>query len=358
MSRLILCAVFLIIAHHLRHQISNIAAWIFIALFGLILIDSSWIAFLNSFYEEQIAIVFLPLLGFLLLKFCANQSTKTGFCIILCAAFIGAAKTAYFYLPALSFLFLIPFFSSKKRLIKLALIAILLQGVSLLPVYLGKYEKINSYHALYFGALKVLPNTEASFIQSIGGKPVFHECIGVSAFSSLGQKCMETSNASYADVVKLIGNHPSVGFRMIVKLFEEGRATRLEHLGKGIKNAPNFSESTVFNLWPKFFAKGLNYFIFLALLSASFLLVAKKSLLSNKEKSVLLVGVFFATFGFSQYIVSLGDGYYEITKHLAAGNYALALSLPFIFAAIISVAHRLFFRSATPNKQRPLHDDE
>ncbi len=343
LSRLILCAVFLVVAHYLRNKISNLTAWIFILLFGFILIDSSWIAFLNSFYEEQIAIVFLPLLSFLLLKFRANQSTKTSFGLLLCATFIGSAKTAYFYLPTLSLLFLIPFISSKKKLTKLILITILLQTVSLLPVYFGKYEKINSYHALYFGALKVLPNTEASSIKSIGEKPVFHECIGVSAFSPLGQKCMEKSNASYADVVKLIGNHPSVGFAMILKLFEDGRAIRLEYLGKGIKNAPNFSESSIFNLWPKFFEKGLNYFILLALLAASFLLVEKKSLLSDKEKSVLLIGVFFAAFGFSQYIVSLGDGYYEITKHMVAGNYALALSLPFIFSAIISAVHRFLF---------------
>lgn len=340
LSRSILCAAFLVIAHHLRHQVSNLTAWIFVTLFGFILIDSSWIAFLNSFYEEQIAIVFFPLLGFLLLKFRENQSIKTGFWFLLCATFIGSAKTAYFYLPTLSLLFLIPFFSSKKELIKLTLITILLQGISLLPVYFGKHEKINSYHALYFGALKVLPNTEASSIQSIGGKPVFHECIGVSAFSPTGQKCMETSNASYTDIVKLIGNHPGIGFRMIFKLFEDGRETRLEYLGKVIKNTPNFSESAVFNLWPKFFSKGLNYFIFTALFASGFLLVAKKSLLSDKEKSILSVGIFFAAFGFSQYIVSLGDGYYEITKHLAAGNYALALSLPFIFSAIISAAHR------------------
>jgi hypothetical protein len=87
-------------------------------------------------------------------------------------------------------------------------------------------------------------------------------------------------------------------------------------------------------------------------MAESFLLAAKKYLLSDKEKSVLLIGVFFATFGFSQYIVSLGDGYFEITKHLAAGNYALALSLPFIFAAIILMGHRLFFRMVTPNKQK------
>lgn len=343
LSRLILCAIFLVIAHYLRHRISNLTAWIYVILFGFILIDSSWIAFLNSFYEEQIAIVFLPVLGFLLLKFHANRSAKTGFWLLLCATFIGSAKTAYFYLPTLSLFFLIPFFSSKKEIIKLILITILLQAVSLLPVYFGKYEKINSYHALYFGALTVLPNNEASSIQSIGGKPIFHECIGVSVTSPLGVRCMETSNASYTDVVKLIGKHPDVGFRMIFKLFEDGRLTRLEYLGKGIKNSPNFSESTVFNLWPKFFAKGLNYFVLLALLAFGFLLVAQKSLVSDKEKSALFVGVFFAAFGFSQYIVSLGDGYYEITKHLAAGNYALALSLPFIFAAIISAAHRLLF---------------
>lgn len=115
LSLLILCAVFLLIAHYLRHQISNLTAWIFVAFFGLIFIDSSWIAFLNSFYEEQIAIVFLPLLVFLLLKFRANQSTKTGFWFPLCATFIGSAKTAYFYLPTLSFLFLIHFFHQKMN---------------------------------------------------------------------------------------------------------------------------------------------------------------------------------------------------------------------------------------------------
>lgn len=345
LSRLILYTAFIIIAHHLGHQISNIAKWIFTTLFGLIIIDSSWIAFLNSLYEEQIAIIFLPILGFLILKITQSKSTKTGFWILLCATFIGTAKTAYFYLPTLSFLFLTPFFSSKKSLIRLILIAILLQSTSLLPVYFGKHGKTNSYHAVYFGALKALPSTESSSIKSIGGKPVLHDCIGVSAFSPIGRECMEAANASYTDIVKLIANHPSIGFTMISKLLEEGRSTRLEYLGKGIKNSPNFSENSVFNIWPKLFSKGLNYFALLILPLASLLLASRKSFLNKNEKQVLFVGIFFATFGFSQYIASLGDGYYEITKHLAAGNYALALSLAFIIASIISRTHRLCFEA-------------
>lgn len=350
LSRLILCSTFLAFAHHLRHQISKLTAWAFILIFGLILIDSNWIAFLNSFYEEQVAIVFLPILGFFLLKFRENQNTRTGFWFLLFAAFIGSAKTAYFYFPTLSLLFLIPFFHQKK-LNKLILIAILLQAVSLLPVYLGKHEKINSYHALYFGALKVLSDTEVSSIKSIGEKPVFHECIGAPAYNAFGHECLEKSNASYTDVVKLVGSHPSIGFKMIFKLFEDGRAIHIEHLGKEIKNAPNFSGGYIFNVWPKFFKMGLNYFIFIALLAASSLLIKKRSLLSDKEKSVLLIGVFFATLGFSQYIASLGDGYYEITKHMTIGNYALALSLPFIFAAIISAAQRLLFSDTEASHQ-------
>ena len=346
LSRLILYTSFLLIAHHIRCKTSRITAWVFATLFGSIFIDSSWIAFLNSLYEEQIAIIFLPILGFLLLKFLANQSTKTSLTILLCATFIGTAKTAYFYLPTLSLLFLIPFLSSKKIFIKLTLIAIILQGISLLPIYFGKYGKINSYHALYFGALKVLSNAESLSIQSIGEKPVFHECIGVPATNQAGHECVAASNASYADVSKLIFNRPSIGFRMILKAFEEGKITHLEYLSKGIRNTPNFSESTAFNIWPKLFSKGLNHFILLALPLASLLLI-KKSPFNNNEKSILLVGIFFATFGFSQYITSLGDGYYEITKHLTTGNYALSLSLPFIIASIISAAYRYFFEAKT-----------
>jgi hypothetical protein len=85
-------------------------------------------------------------------------------------------------------------------------------------------------------------------------------------------------------------------------------------------------------------------------------MVAQKSLFSDKEKSVLFVGVFFAALVLSQYILSLDDRYYEITKHLTAGNYAVALSLPFTFVAIISAAHR-FLRSTLLNKKRYPHDD-
>lgn len=353
LSRLILCVVFISAAYHFRRRFSSLPAWIFVALFGVVFVDSAWTAFLNSFYEEQIAIIFLPVFGFLLLRFHENKSARTGFWLLSCATLVGAAKTAYFYLPALSLLFLLSFLSSRKEVVKLTLVAVFFQIVALSPVYFGRYGEINSYHALYFGALKTLSEDDAASIRSVRGNPVARECIGVSAFDPGGKECMKTLRVSYVDVAALIGSHPSVGAKMLFEAFNEGRVLDLVHLGKKIKNSPNFSDLPVFNFWPKIFKHGLNFFVLLVLCFSGILLIRRNGFVNEKERSALIVGVFLAVFGFTQYLVSLGDGFYEMAKHLIVGNYALALSLPFTFAALASVIHRSFSSKAVLKSEGP-----
>lgn len=346
LSRLILFSTYLALTQHIRNHQPKASAWAFMITAGLILTDSSWIAFLNSFYEEQIAIIFLPILGYLFLKFRTIQDIKTGLLLLACATFIGSSKTAYFYLPTLCLLCLAPLISSQKKLVALIFFTALMQTISLLPVHFGKYERINSYHVLYYGALHALTQEDALSIASIGEKPIIHECIGVSAFNQEGAKCMEAANASYMDVIKLICSHPEAGLRMLIKLFQEAHSTEINEIGKHMKNTPGYSGSIIFNIWPKLFALGLNYLVLLILLMCLAGGLVKKSLINHRERTVLLTGLFFAVFGFSQYIASLGDGFWEITKHLAAGNYSLALSLPFIFAAFASVASRQLEKAA------------
>ena len=346
LSRLIIFLTFASLAHSIRRQLSTFPAWLFVITSGILFIDTNWIAFLNSFYEEQIAIIFLPVLGLLLLKFYKNHTIKIGVVVLLCATIIGSSKTAYFYLPLLVSIFMLPFFAAKKEIIKLLFVALACQAISSTPVYFGKYEKANSYHAVYFGALKVLTKNEAASIQSIGAKPVLHECIGVPVFGSLGRKCMETADASYGDVLRLIVSRPSIATRMIFNVFNEGEKISLNYLGRSIKNAPNFSDEPIFNLWPKVFAKGFNFITLLLLVASVVFLMAKTTIFNKEEKAILLIGIFFSIFGFSQYIISLGDGFYEIKKHLAAGNYALALSLPFTSAVFIAIIIRLIKPSA------------
>lgn len=338
-SRCILYGTFFLSAIYIRKEASKIAGWIFIVFTGFILIDSNWIAFLNSFYEEQIAILFLPILGILLLRLYLNDDAidvKEICSILLFSVFIASAKTAYFYLPTLLGLFLLPIIH-KKKLITSCLIILLSQSIAFIPVYLGKHENINSYHALYYGALRTIPQSELSTLQFIGKKHVIKTCIGIHAFSPEGEKCLQATNTSYSDVIKLMIDRPSTIVKMFSYSLNQGKQTNLEYLGKGISSAPNFAPETIFNIYSKIFSKGINGYLLLAMLPIFTLSISyiKKGFINGHKKSLIIAGLFFTTLGFSQYIVALGDGYYEMTKHLIIGNYALAISLPFSILSVI-----------------------
>ena len=48
------------------------------------------------------------------------------------------------------------------------------------------------------------------------------------------------------------------------------------------------------------------------------------------------VGVFLVIFGLIQYVVALGDGFFEINRHLMAGNFCLSMAFGMLLAALLS----------------------
>lgn len=289
-------------------------------------LDSSWIAFFNSFFEEQIAVIFIPVLALLLVLYYQDGGRKRfGVLFLLCATFVGAAKTAYFYLPILGALFVLPIFRGHFSWLKFFMVILCCQLISTSPVYYGKASGINAYHALYYGALKVVPAGEINKLEA--GTNYLPECIGVSAFDQSGAQCMDKADVNYYDLTETVARYPTVLVRMISMAVSEGKNVSLDYLGKGISGGPIFSDARVFNLGSLLFKYGFNIFCFGLFFLALLLLVLRRSVVGDQ---LLGVGLFFSVFGFSQYFIALGDGFYELGKHLIIGNYALAFSAIFI----------------------------
>lgn len=335
-SRVLVFASFVALAAWIRARHGALAGWGFALPAAAVLLDSGWMAFLNSFYEEQIAVVLLPVLALLMLRFLERRTVRSACLLLACAALMGATKTAYFYLPLLVFLFIFPWLHKPRGWVFAAMCAG--QFLAFAPVALGKYAGINAYHSVYFGALKVLPPQERAAMQSLGRKPVLQECIGISAFEPSGPACLQNAHVRHGDFVSLLVRNPSIAYSMLGVALQEGRHA-IDGLGKGMRNAPQFAQLGIFNLLPPLFMRGFNVFV-LGLLAALACVAIVRACLGKSLEPLLMAGIFLALFGWSQYAMALGDGFFEIRKHLVIGNYALALAFPFMAAACFSMAKR------------------
>jgi hypothetical protein len=339
LSRLIILSTFCGILLTIRASLPCWVFWLFAVFSAVVFLDAGWMAFLNSFYEEQIAIIFLPVAALLLIMYYESKSIKIVVLLLICATYIGSAKTAYFYLPALLGVFVLPTLRGKYFIAKFFCFLIVCQTVAFLPVYSGKHENINSYHALYFGALKVVKEYERDNVKFIGNKPVVQECIGVQAFDPAGSQCMDRVKATYGDVVRVLLSYPLLGPKMILASFLTSIEIRIRYLGNNMSGSPDFSELFLFNLIPNFFHYGgiiMLFIVFILAVNSLHIRVLRADRITIRD-IMLRVGLFVSCFGFFQYIVALGDGFPDITRHLIVGNYALALSFSFLVPALLMI---------------------
>jgi hypothetical protein len=335
-SRLIFLSAFLALFRKVGKGAPAPIFWLFMMLASAVATTANWTAFFNSFYEEQIAIMFLPVAALLLYQHSQNPSLRIGWSALACATMIGSSKTACFYLPIMMAPFLFPLYRGKRAALKFALTVALCQSIAFLPVYFGKYKKVNQYHAVYYGALKLARQIDgAENITMIGNKPVVRECVGVPFFDPAGEACLQKTDASYGDVARLVYQYPKIGFAMIAQVFSEGSHIALPILGKKLSGAPDFSGMPIFNVVPRVFSKSFNWvFLVLNIIAFPVFFRAKKTA-SLACGSMLKPALFLSLFGFSQYAIVLGDGFFETIKHLALGNYSLALSFAFFLPGLL-----------------------
>jgi hypothetical protein len=333
----------------IARAVSRAAAVAFLLLASAVILDASFAGLLNSFYEEQMAIVLLPLWAWSLLLFLQKPGTPTSIFVLALSAFLGGAKTAYFYLPVLVLpLILFARVQRGSRLL-LCILGVLAQWIAVQPLLTSQYPKTNAYHSMYFGALHDLPPARLAALEQEGER-FDRACIGVPAFVDGGADCRDRANVSHFDTLSLLLRNPDLARRMVVTSLRYGTEIRPPYLSQRLEGAPDVSPLPPFNLMRVAFARYWHVVVAaMATLAAALILGGW----AGRSRTVLGVGVALALFGGSQYAVSLADGYYELTKHLLAANYSLALAAAFLIPGLMLVARDAYTSRASLRSNSP-----
>lgn len=344
--RIIILLSVLYLLSALRLKVPFYIVLVFAVFYSLIFLSTNWIALLNSFYEEQVAVFMFPFIALLLYKFFHAPKVTLFILILISITIVATAKRSFFYLPimAIPLIYII----RAPLVTKASLVAVVMaaQILSIPHLFFNgthdqEYKKINMYHSIYYGALKILTPQEIDTLETTTKQIIDRECIGKSAFEV--PDCLKRTSTSYSDLGEIILKYPQTVYRTMMTVFDEGRNTELAYLGLGINSAPLFAKMKIFNIYPFIFKQHLNWgVVILTFLCIPFLLW-RRNIGTTAPMALIKTGLFFSLFGFMQYPLVLADGFYEITKHLLIGNLAIAIAFVFLFAGLLARLHELMY---------------
>ncbi len=337
LSRIISAIGFVLLVSSIRSHCSTLVVLVSVFLVGLLVLDVNFAAFFNSFYQEQIGFTLTPLMGFSIYCFAVRTGLQRGVIVLLLLAVIGSAKTAYCVAPALGLLFLMSAPLSWQHRLVLIAIGLVAQSIAFVPVALGPSAPVNRYHALYYGVLKIMTPAELKALPDLGGKRIVHDCVGVPAFDKRGSSCIDQAQATYGDAVRLMLTQHQVAYRMFLTVFDAGRNIELDYLGKDTVLPKKHYNSLAFTGWTKIFTNHLNAVALGLTVILAVAVIWQGRWRRQMETALAKTALFLSVFGFALYGTALGDGFYEITKHLILGNYIISLSLVIMPAAWFSL---------------------
>ncbi|WP_242344794.1 hypothetical protein [Anaeromyxobacter terrae] len=326
------------------------AAVVLALLLGLAALETSFAAFLNSAFEDQVAIVFLPLLALFTWRAAAARSRRAALAGLAVAALVGAAKPAFFYLPLLA----APFLWSALRVTttagRAAAVAavVLAQAIALVPPLVNRATtRVNAYQALYYGALLPLSGAELAEVR-VRGAPAVRECVGVRAFvRPEGPACLERAPGSLAAAAAILATHPRAAAALLGRAVAKGADVELAYLSKRAPGRACFAELPPFRFWTGVFRRLGRAVLALSLLAAASLHLAPARV---RGSGAARAAGLLAVFGALQYPVSLADGLVETQKHVLVGNYSNVLALS-LAAAVLAAAAARALRRAPPRPE-------
>ncbi|SAK71538.1 hypothetical protein AWB77_03034 [Caballeronia fortuita] len=326
-GRLVYVSGFIAMFHMIRRNGGHRAAWTYLFLATPIMLASAFAAFLNSFFEEQMMIFGLPVMAVFVYLARVTGIRRYAYTAIGIALVVGLSKTAYFLAPMI----VAPFVWQRRRGVIVA--AAVATALAFMPAKLSENRSINQYHALYYGALKVLKEREGVELKAIGGKPVFNECVGVIGFTDEGGACMRRASPTYADTARVLLAHPRLAAELALATLNAGNGIDIPRDGLQLEGAPSFAGAPLFRLWSVVFAHHMNV--------AAFVCAALALGFRRRLNPLAAIGLMFSAWGLVQYGLALADGFIEIEKHLIGANYSLTLALLFF-------ASSLAWRRASP----------
>lgn len=311
------------------------AAAAFAVLAGAAAVEASFAAFLNSAYEDQVAIVLLPALALLVWRAASGPSRGAALGAAAVAALVGASKAQLSPVPLLAAPWLWGALRPAvgRRGALAALVAA--QALAAAPLALNPAARVNVYHAAYRGLLPEL-GPDALERATLGGAPVARACVGVGAFAAGGRACVDAARHGYLDVAALAAEHPRAAARLLARALRLGADVDLAYLGRAERGRRTFADLPALNLWREAFAMlGPTLLAGALLLGAWLAWRASTGGLSGAARAALLLAVLGAT----QHAIALADGLVEYPKHVLVGNYAVALALSLGVVALLPRRH-------------------
>lgn len=304
------------------------------------LLSSANLGIFSSYYQEQLVLIFLPmvLIGYL------NGSLKGFYLSLFSILVIATAKSQFFYLPLFAWLFYALF--SRENIRRKTILLAIVQIISIYTAFSSSEAvNLNKYHSEYFGLYQY---------QKMSGQEIDKkadlECVGVDAWGhkfdmnqgairaiTEGECLKRNSNASHKSIITYFLKNP-VNF--ISLIFDEA-------INKQVRENyfhVFYSEKIVMDK-DDVFAKIKNTKdqVFLDKKPALLLLIFILSAFLYKKKYARMI-MFLSLFALSQlYISFFGEGYRDLAKHLFAMNVSFDLILFLLFIALCSIIREKWF---------------
>lgn len=307
--------------------------FIYTALFivaSILLVSSSNLAFFNSFYQEQVLLICLPLIC----AYIPRSDNKALIVTTIAMVIASSSKSQFFYLPVLIFAMYAIFNRDRIRVkaiscaVSLALAMACVLGSSGATVF-------NKYHANYFGIFEYAKNNGVEIPEGVDSS-----CVGIDAWGNkfnisqgsertkIGMDCYNrNSDYGFKDVLTWVAKNPS----FLVKIpYDDGVTNQLTesyfHVYKSLRLIVNDSGPLAS------VTKAKDYLFERIKFTVLLMMMVISLLLFRMRKS----GVFFfiSSFGVSQmYVAFLGEGYRDLDKHLFGMNIAFDLVIFLLISA-------------------------
>lgn len=335
--------VFIISLYHLfiklsqRESFSSVLVFI---LLSIIVVSSSNLAMFSSFYQEQVILIFIPLICL----YITGNDNRSIFFVFIGIVVVSCAKSQFFYAPVVAFLSYL-LFNRDRIWLKSGLLALSLVLSVTCIVFSSGATSFNKYHANFYGVYLYAKEHNIELDSTID-----KSCIGIDAWGNrfdldkgavstdIGTRCYdENKSSSFSDAIGFVIKNPSF---LLSLPFDVGMRSQYTedyfHVFKSIQlvRDDNSISGNITHIKDYLF-KDVR-FIILAILLATSVIIRKRH-----EMATLF---FSSCFGVTQlYIAFMGEGYRDLSKHLFGMNFSFDLS---IFIILSIVFGRFYKKSA------------
>jgi hypothetical protein len=321
--------------------------------------NTSYIAYLNSFYQETGSFIFLIALIVTMIAFMKFTTYRNLAFSILVVVLLGTSKQSNVYWAAVSLPFIFYVWQVKRKIPftrTLLFIGSAVTIITLVTVRLSNrdFAALNEYNSLFLGALRFSTNPQKQLREL--GVPKAENCIGVSPFLlPKGAKCFEEyKELSFYETVRLFYKEPLIVPREIKFAALQMQDITIDYLAKYSREDPRFPvmdrtganrrlfapyENSPFNLWAaikfRYFPTG--YLLFISLLAFFLLFGAGLRHESELGRQISIMGLLTtcATM-IDMSLTMIAGGVIELIKHLFLANLLFDISL-ILFLGLLSM---------------------